>query len=238
LHESHRCIALELRGHGDSDWAETGSYPLRDYVADLERVGANLGLSAFVLVGHSLGGLISLTYAANHLDQLAGLVIVDTGPRSRQRSGTARIREFLTGLPAADSLEEFVDRALAFNPRRDRNRLRRSLTNSLRQTSDGRWTWKYDQRRVAGPPVTPEEFARTQEALRAAARTIRRPTLLIHGGDSDTYSDGDAEAFAKILPRGRLVTIAGAGHTVQGDRPHAFAEALEAFINQEVIRQG
>src|SRR5215510_16387343 len=83
LAQEYRVIALDLRGHGDSNWVTPPSYEIDDYVADLTAFVAALQLSPFVLVGHSLGGLIALAYAARHFATLRALIVVDTGPRSR-----------------------------------------------------------------------------------------------------------------------------------------------------------
>ena len=225
------CYAMDLRGHGDSDWSEDGTYPAEHHAADIEAVANGLGLESFVLVGHSLGGMASLRFAARNQDRLAGLVIVDTGPRVQPRRGSSRIRNFVAADGELDSIDEFVERAVAFNPLRDPERLRRSLLFNLKQTPTGKWTWKYDRRHLGSPPLSDEEFARAQASLRELGAAIDKPTLLIRGGESDAFSPEDAEAFASVLPQGRLVTVAGASHTVQGDQPYAFAEALRAFVD-------
>src|SRR5215813_4151383 len=84
LARDYRTLALDLRGHGDSSWASPPSYEIDDYVADLAEIVISLQLPPFVLIGHSLGGLISLTYATRYADTLQAVIIVDMGPRSRQ----------------------------------------------------------------------------------------------------------------------------------------------------------
>jgi pimeloyl-ACP methyl ester carboxylesterase len=239
LHVQNRCIAIDQRGHGDSEWSPDGAYPIEHRVADLESVADQLlGETPCVLVGHSLGGNVSLRYAGLHPERLVGLVIVDTGPRVRQRSGNNRVRNFAMDSPVADSVEDFVERSMAFNPRRDRERLRRSLLFNLRQTPEGKWTWKYDRRLAGGGAAaqTPEEFGRAQSELVGIAQRIDLPTLVVHGDESDVYAAEDAEAFTRHLARGRLVGIPGAGHTVQGDQPYALAAALRTFVDEDVPR--
>ncbi|TME95960.1 MAG: alpha/beta fold hydrolase, partial [Chloroflexi bacterium] len=143
LRDRVRPLALDLRGHGDSEWSPDGHYPLEAHVADLESAMADLALKDFVLVGMSLGGLVALAYAGRHPRTLAALILVESGPEMRR---SERLRDFMAADAEADSFDEFVDRAAAFNPLRDREHLRRSLRYALRRTPDGKWTWKYDRR--------------------------------------------------------------------------------------------
>jgi len=229
LRDRVRPLALDLRGHGDSEWSPDGRYPLAAHVDDLEQVVAALGLRDFVLVGMSLGGLVSLAYAGRHAASLAALVLVDSGPEMRR---SERLRDFMAADAEADSFEEFVDRAAAFNPRRDRERLRRSLQHALRRTPEGKWTWKYDRRLLDRGP---EDVLPRAMALWDAARAIDRPALVLRGGSSELFLDEDAAKLARAL-RGEWVRIEGAGHTVQGDRPYDTANALRAFLDGHTIR--
>jgi pimeloyl-ACP methyl ester carboxylesterase len=229
LRDRVRPLALDLRGHGDSEWSPDGRYPLEAHVADLERVVTELGLRAFVLVGMSLGGLVSLQFAGRHRGALAALVLVDCGPEMRR---STRLREFMAADAEADSFEEFVDRAAAFNPLRDRERLRRSLQHALRRTPEGKWTWKYDRRILDRGP---EDVLPRMASLWDAARSVDCPALVLRGAQSEIFLDEDAERLAHAL-RGEWVRIEGAGHTVQGDRPYDTANALRAFLDGHTIR--
>ncbi|MCA1648534.1 MAG: alpha/beta hydrolase [Chloroflexi bacterium] len=234
LRDTYHCLALDLRGHGDSAWAsDHGSYDPADFEADLEQAVRQLGLDQFVLIGMSMGGGIALGYAGTHAHKLSSLVVVDTGPRpARVREahaqGAGRIRQFVAEDRELESFEAFVDRALAFNPRRSREQLRKSLQFSLRQTPSGTWTWKSDPRLTLRPPG---QSAARNEQLWAAARSFDKPALVVRGGESELFSDQDAQGLAEALPRGSWVRIDGAGHTVQGDRPHALARELRAFLD-------
>ena len=228
LRDRVRPLALDLRGHGDSEWSPDGRYALDAHVADLENVVGELGVRDFVLVGMSLGGLVALAYAGRHPRTLAALVLVDSGPEMRR---SERLRDFMAADAEADSFEEFVDRAAAFNPLRDREHLRRSLQHALRRTPDGKWTWKYDRRILERG--TEDVLPRVQ-ALWEAAGTVDRPALVIRGGKSEIFLDEDAAKLARAL-RGEWLRIEGAGHTVQGDRPYDTAKALRAFLDGHTI---
>jgi len=229
LRDRVRPLALDLRGHGDSEWSPDGHYPLEAHVADLESAMADLVLKDFVLVGMSLGGLVALAYAGRHPRTLAALILVESGPEMRR---SERLRDFMAADAEADSFDEFVDRAAAFNPLRDREHLRRSLRYALRRTPDGKWTWKYDRRILERGT---EDVLPRARALWDAARSVDCPALVIRGGKSDIFLDEDAAELARVL-RGEWVRIEGAGHTVQGDRPYDTANALRAFLDGHTIR--
>ena len=224
-----RCITPDLRGHGDSEWAADGDYSVDAYRRDLEALLEHLAIDRAVLIGNSLGGMTSIRYTAarSASQQPEALVLVDIGPEMRE-AGRQRLRSFTGGPRELDSVEEFVDRALVFNPLRRREVLRRSLLNNLRQLPSGKWTWKYDPDRFgrgpnSGPPPTVAE--RWADVQRIAC-----PTLVVRGGRSDMFHDEDAEKLAGTLQDGRWIRIDDASHTVQGDQPLALVSAIRQFL--------
>src|SRR6266849_5190162 len=147
LRERYHCIALDQRGHGDSEWSPAIDYGVATQVGDVEGFIEKLGLANPVLVGQSMGGLNSIAYAIRHSAKMKGLVVVDVGPEINSE-GTQRIREF-SSTPELESLEAFLERAVKFNPIRDPRVLRRSLFYNLRQLPTGKWSLKHDQRRTS-----------------------------------------------------------------------------------------
>jgi pimeloyl-ACP methyl ester carboxylesterase len=227
LHERFRCIALDQRGHGDSEWSPTRDYGVETQVGDIEGFVELLRLDNPLLVGQSMGGLNAISYAIRHSERMKGLVIVDVGPEINP-SGAERIREF-SSTPELDSPEAFLERATKFNPLRDPEVLRRSLFYNLRQLPSGKWTLKHDQRRSL------EDSARAstrRELLGGQIEKIGSPTLIVRGARSDILSDQAAEKFARALPHGRWVRVEGAGHNVQGDNPRGLLEAIDPFLDE------
>jgi pimeloyl-ACP methyl ester carboxylesterase len=229
LRRERHCLALDQRGHGDSEWSPQMDYSTESHVGDLEAFLHALELQRAVLVGMSLGGVNALAWAGQHSRRLAGLVLVDIGPEIRV-AGVRKIAAFTSDATPLDSVEQFVDRALAFNPRRNRELLRRSLLHNLRPMPDGRFMWKYDQRHRG--KVDPGAYARRRDLLWSAAAAVECPTLVVRGAQSDVFHDEDAERLARRLPRGRWVRIEGAGHTVQGDNPADLLIALRGFLDE------
>ena len=124
--DRYRIIALDQRGHGDSDWASDGDYTPETQQKDIEAVVDELGLDEFVLMGLSMGGRNSFTYAASNPSKVKALIIVDAGPEN-VRAGTQNIRNFVEQDDELDSIDAFVDRVIKYNPRRDPVQIRGSI---------------------------------------------------------------------------------------------------------------
>jgi esterase len=226
LRRTYRCLALDQRGHGESAWPPDGDYGTEAFVGDIEALVEQLQLHQPVLVGQSLGALNALTYAARHADEMTALVVVDAGPQVRQ-GDTKRISDFISATADLHSLEEFVERARAFNPRRDPRLLRRSLLHNLRRLPDGRFTRKSDPRL---PAAFGANFAERLNRLDEVIDAITCPTLVLRGAQSEVQSDQDAESLAQRLLHGSWMRVEGAGHTIQGDNPRALSDAVEGYL--------
>jgi esterase len=227
LRDEFHCLALDQRGHGDTDWASDLDYSIAAQRRDIEGFIAALDLDHFVLAGMSMGAINALAYAIEHSRRLRALVLIDAGPDVR-RAGSRRIRDFVNGVAEEPTLEGIIERALAFNPRRDPEILRRSLMHNLRRQPDGGWTWKYDRRRFQA--LEREQHLAERRGLAEQLDRVLCPTLVVRGGDSDVFHEEDAERLAARLPRGRHVTVPKAGHTVQGDNPKDLVAAMRAFL--------
>ena len=227
LRDSFHCIALDQRGHGDSDWAPDADYSIAAQREDIKGFVDELGLPRFVLVGMSMGAINALAFAIHYPQRLSALVLIDAGPEVR-RPGSRRIRDFVNGGAQPETLDAIIARALAFNPRRDPTILRRSLMHNLRRQSDDTWVWKYDRKRFQ--QMDREAHAAERRGLADGLAEITCPTLVVRGAESDVFHEEDAERLVQRLPDGRYVTIPGAGHTVQGDNPRDLAAALREFL--------
>jgi pimeloyl-ACP methyl ester carboxylesterase len=227
LRDDYHCVALDQRGHGDTDWAPEGDYSVSASLADTKGFVDHLNLDRFILVGMSLGAINSLAFAIAHPERLSHLVIIDAGPEMR-RPGSSRIRDFVTEVQQAVTIDAIIEKALKFNPRRDPTILRRSLMHNLRQQPDGSWRWKYDTQRFQR---LDQEAHRAERArLADGLARIACPSLVVRGGESDVFHEEDAERLAARLPNGRHVTVPRAGHTVQGDNPKDLVAELRRFL--------
>jgi pimeloyl-ACP methyl ester carboxylesterase len=227
LRDRYHCLALDQRGHGDSEWEPTADYRFDAQVADLEGFIEKLKLTRPLLVGHSMGGFAAMGYAIRHAASMAGLVLVDIAPEISM-TGSLRIRDFIKQDRELDSVEDFVEKALKFNPMRNRQLLRRSLLHNLRQLPNGKWTWKHDPNRM--PKNFEHERDERRDMIKDNAQNITCPTLVLRGARSDVLSDDNARDFAASVPNGRWLRVENAGHTIQGDNPRALLEVLDPFL--------
>lgn len=232
-----QAYSVDLRGHGDSQWAPDGDYSLDAYAGDVAAVARAMAEPP-ALVGASLGGIASLTAVGESTEGLArALVLVDVAPHI-EAAGAQRIGDFMrSGMDDGfASLEEAADAVAAYNPHRPRPKDLSGLTKNLRQRDDGRWVWHWDPRFLGGlrGGQGSEDETRTMEArenrLDAAARALRLPVLLVRGRVSDLLSEQGARDFAALVPHAELVDVEGAGHMVAGDRNDVFNQGIVDFL--------
>ena len=224
LSEHWHILALDQRGHGDSDWAADGDYSIEAHQSDLDGFIAALCLRDFHLIGHSMGGRNSYVWASRHPGILRSLVIVDTGPVAQFR-GRDRIQNFRELPDELDSFEEFAARVQEYTGR-SREQTLGALQYSIRQRADGKWSWKYDKLLRTPGRHAP---AWSEERLWAAVSQIDCPTLITRGGDSDIFADETMRRMQQVIPNCAAVTIPAAGHLVAGDNPAAFLAAVQEF---------
>ena len=232
----YRTLAVDLRGHGDSDRHPERHYDYDYHLGDLDALCAHLDIERLVVVGHSLGGRIATFFAARHPERMAGLVLVDSGPELDPR-GVSRIRtdvERKGGASFASPLE--YERALArAYPAATPAALARMARHGLRTREDGRFEPKTDPafheaRAGMDAKQAEEREEKVARELWEALAKIPCPTLVVRGAASDVLTADCADRMAEeVLPRGQLAVVAQAGHSVMTDNPEGFAEAVLAF---------
>jgi pimeloyl-ACP methyl ester carboxylesterase len=221
-------VALDSRGHGDSDRAPGAEYSLEILCHDVLNVLNAIGRPV-ALIGASMGGLTGLL-AADRAgpDKVTKLVLVDVVPRF-DKNGSARIRDFMfSHVHGFDSLEEAADAVAAYLPHRKRARNPEGLKKNLRHRN-GRWYWHWDPAFMTKPQDDP--FLRT-ERLEQAAIGLKIPILLIRGKLSDVVSIEGVNDFLDKVRGAELVELSDAGHTAAGDDNDAFTEAVVQFVKR------
>jgi pimeloyl-ACP methyl ester carboxylesterase len=224
-----RAIAIDLRGHGESEWSPVGNYRIDDFAADLLAVADQLGEPP-ALVGASLGGLAGLLAEGEQRPgSFASLTLVDIAP-TMEPGGVAKVMGFMgahleTGFASLDEAAETIEHYLPNRPRRSDSG---GLARYLRRTDDGRYRWHWDPRFIVSVTTTSGEHRQTR--LADAATRLRLPVHLIRGGASDLVTEEGAADFRRLVPHAAYTDIAGAGHMVVGDRNDAFSAAIVDFL--------
>ena len=235
LAQTHRVIAPDLRGHGDSDWCR--AYNLHDYVSDVAGVTDALGLSSLAVVGHSLGGHIALRYVACFPERVACLcssegveLPIMRDQRKNPRTYAQRLREWLDRQAASEQRSprlyaghaEAKARMAQEHPALDDDTLVLIVEHGLKP-ADGGYVWKYDN---ACRHRAPEDASgRDVDDLLAG---ITCPVLLAYG-DASWIPVPPAERLAKLTDY-RLIRFPGAGHWLHHEARRPFLSALQAFL--------
>ncbi len=217
-------VAVDLRGHGDSDRAV--DYSLDAFRDDIVVLAGRLGRPA--LVGASLGGNSSLL-AQGETDGGVGraLVLVDVAP-TLEDEGVQRIMTFMARhLDGFASVDEAVEAVIAYQPHRPAQPDAISLRRYLRERPDGRLYWHWDP---AFLDQARHHLGQVWGRATAAARRVTVPTLLVRGGRSDVLGPAGVDELCRLIPHAQVRDIAEAHHMVAGDENDAFTDTLLGFL--------
>ena len=226
-------LAVDLRGHGHSDWSPDGMYGLSRFAGDVHTIVDHLGRPP-ALVGASLGGLSSIIAVGESTEPVASsLVLVDVAPRVEEE-GRNKIADFMrAGFDGFDTLDDAADLIASFMPHRPRPTDLSGLKKNLRQRGDGRWYWHWDPRFITNREgVDGQEGLVNHERLCAAASRITIPTMLMRGRMSDIVSDESVRELQELVPHAEVIDVAGAGHMVAGDKNDIFNSAVIEFVQR------
>jgi pimeloyl-ACP methyl ester carboxylesterase len=222
-------VAIDLPGHGHSDWPGDDQVLDKEAMADdvavaIERLAPEAGL----IVGMSLGGATSIALATRHPQLVPRMVLVDITP-GVDREKSSDIAAFLAGPESFATFDEILERTIAFNPTRSESSLRRGVLHNAVQREDGTWTWRHQLGRPAGSSglhVEPAPFGAQWDDLEA----IEVPVLLVRGDLSPVVDDADEAEFRRRRPTDQVILVGGAGHSIQGDQPLELARILSEFL--------
>jgi esterase len=230
LSSSHRVIAPDFRGRGESSWDPARDYFTNAYVGDIEELVALLGLTRFSLIGHSMGGAVGYAYAARHPEQVTALLVEDIGPgSSTATAGADRILHEMANTPADfDSLDAVRAYWRSIRPDITDEALASRIEHTARPGADRRWLWKLDMAGIAaarqsGNPAGPVDLWACVEALRC-------PTLVVRGAQSDFLPVQTCAEMARRQPLLRWAEVPNAGHYVHDDNPAAFLGLVVDFL--------
>lgn len=235
LRQTFHVIALDLRGHGDSDWAMGSSYSQVDHVYDLACLIKSVGLAKVTIIGHSMGGMVGLTYAGTFPERVSRLIVLDgviSAPGRAAKQIDLRIANWIADLDGIalrnvrrySSISEGADRILARNQRLTREQALHLATHALRQNAAGGYRWKFDPYVRARTPnrSSPEDLA-------ALYSRIQCPTLLVSGSES-FVPDPETAGLVRHFQQAELVKIDGAGHWLHHEKTDEVVSAIQSFL--------
>jgi pimeloyl-ACP methyl ester carboxylesterase len=221
-----RVLALDQRGHGETQWAPATAYGTTEMVQDTQAFVQAMGLKDFLLLGLSMGGIVAIGYSGLAPPELERLVIVDIAPEIAA-SGLQRIQQNVARSDVFDSREAAFERARKDNPIPPQAHQRKRVYESLMRTDDGSWTYRYDP--ALRDTSNPRERTSAADGWKLV-ENINVPTLLLRGELSNILDRDVAEKMVDTLQDGKLVEIEGSGHPVPLDKPDEFLQAVDAWL--------
>lgn len=220
LAPSFRVVALDQRGHGESEWGPADQYDTDSYLSDLEQFVDGLGLDRFVLVGQSMGGHHTIAYTARHPERIIAAIANDIPP-SLELSNEGQATQYPDGRH-----RRFASTGEWLAPRRESSPLTPDWAHAvavaeLLREVDGGYEPKHD-------PNAPMRWE--PKDLWDEARTIARPLLIIRGGRSNVLSAQTLQDMDMAIPTARSVTLEKAGHNTYWDMEHEWLSVATAFV--------
>ena len=222
LADRFHVIALDLRGHGGSEWVEPPAYRAGDHVADIIAVLGELGWRSPLVIGHSLGGYVGINLAASHHDRVGALVIADTMTEWSDEEAAWAARTGERPEPRFASLDEAASR-FRLQPAETAaslDRIRHLAEKAVTERRPGVWQYGFDRRMFADarPDVWP------------ILPRVSCPVLAVRGEKSAIMSRESWQRVAATVEHGHLAQIEGAYHHLILDDPDQFAAVVTGWL--------
>lgn len=225
---SYRAVAVDLRGHGDSDPDPQGKYSLDVLARDVVDIAARLELGGCLIVGHSLGAEIALRISASPVLKPRAVVLVDAGPGSDPQAEILLREQLIAGFHAYPSRQSYSSWLAQTRPLLSSMVCDRLAQGALGERADGTFWPRYD-------PDIADLLSCDMEEKWWWSRlgSLSQPVLVVRGSGSAVLRPSTAAKMAKSLPRGAAVTVPLCGHSVMSDNPDGFFAAVWNFVRAQ-----
>jgi LPS sulfotransferase NodH/pimeloyl-ACP methyl ester carboxylesterase len=231
-----RVVAMDLRGHGNSEWDPEVRYDATTFTADLTKIVNSYGFDRMVLVAHSLGADVAIRYTAENAPRVVGLVIVDFGPELDKSGIDELLRNFRAVPRTFGTVEKYWEWLTARRPLANPKLLRQFARYNLRRSATQTWELKSDPQLTSGSKMPGFEVVNdhyVNPKLWPSLMQIKCPTLVVRGMASGILPYKVANRMVEgALTNGRLATIATAGHSVMFDNPVEFSAKISSFLGE------
>jgi esterase len=215
-------FALDLRNHGDSPHSFDLNYELLS--EDLRVFMAQQGIPEAILMGHSLGGKVVMTFADRFPQKAERLIILDIAPKPYP-IGHRHMLQAMIDLDVGriQARKEALDGLASAIPSLA---VRHFLLKNLVRKADGHYRWKIN---------LPALYANLDELSQGPRlqRPCPNPTLFIRGSESAYITNEDYPLIRKYYPNAQIVTIEGAGHWLHADAQEETLQAIESFLHSD-----
>ncbi len=222
----YRVLAVDMRGHGDSDWADEGNYTTEHYAADVVALIQHLDLSQVILLGGSTGGRVALVTAALAPDRAAALIMEDVGAVRPATISQGFADRVAAGDPQFDTVEEWARHLQGRNARTPYHVFQHLALHGTKRLPTGKLGLKRDA--LIQRDFVPLELWHYVERVRA-------PFLLLVGSESAIVGQDQQTRFRQIRPDIEIVTVQGAGHIIVHDKPEEFEGLVLDFLRRHEL---
>ncbi len=240
LHRNFNIIAVDLRGHGDSEWSTGNSYSVVEHIYDLRQLINQLKLNDITIISHSLGGAISLKYSGIYPEKVKYIIAIEGIGASPERLKAAEkidsSKIFCKWAEKVDKVnqhtkynyqtqQEAINRMQQINPNFSVELAQHLTIHGLKMNVNKHYSWKFDPQLRAYHP-----FDMNAKDTRALWRNITCPVLLVRGKKSwasNPAEDGRVNYFSDV----QVVNVPNAAHWVHHDQYDLFMNAVNEFLN-------
>jgi pimeloyl-ACP methyl ester carboxylesterase len=224
MSELYHVIALDSRGHGDSEWLDSSKYTFHDYVSDVGELVGGLALTNIVLVGHSAGGRYTFVYAAEHPEVVDSLIVVDIDPDPVNPDTASMFERYNAEPDEWKSLDAVAERLRIRQPQSSEEMLQLQAEAMTRNSGSGKRTWKRD-RAILGAYQRPDLWQEWSK--------ITTSTLIVRGRQSNLLTHETAVKMREAIPNSRLAELEGGGHWFYQEFPGAFEATVRWFLESQ-----
>ncbi|MEP7309626.1 MAG: alpha/beta hydrolase [Acidobacteriota bacterium] len=219
----YHVMAIDMRGHGDSDWDPAAAYLVEDFVKDLEGLVGQLRLRGLTLWGNSTGGRVVQVFAGLHPDLVSAVIVEDVGPERPKTISDGFARQVQADAKGWSSEDELLAQLQKGSQGTSEDQLRTYAHFGTKRSPDGRVVWKRDPNLAKG-------FVETE--LWQYVRKIISPTIYIIGGRSTIVPLETQEELKKTLKNVEIVTMPGLGHYPSQESPEEFTRIAKRFLER------
>ena len=236
LRDHFHVYAVDLRGHGNSQWAPGALYSIAEHILDLSALADILDDFPIYVIGHSLGGIVASLYAGVYPDRVKKVVSIEgLGPplgHRVHRPASERMRTWIESIREREhreprsyrNLDAAVARMQEANPHLSEDVARHLTLHGTNWNADGSLVWKFDKYARGFAP-----YGQNLQEMKEVFGQITCPVLLFWGQES-WASDPETDGRATVIQNRRIVKVANAGHWVHHDQLEIFLAETMRFL--------